>query len=90
VGIARESTQIRSWIEHRGLDATEPMLALNATVDSGIATVGASQAGNPPEPIPAEDAIALFSHMRSGMGKLTFSSNGPVVLPSRTPNKGAA
>jgi hypothetical protein len=90
VGIARESAHIRAWIEHRGLDGAEPMLALAAAVEGNRATVVASQAGHPPDPLPAEDAIALFAHMRSGMGKLAFSSNGPLVLPARAQNNGAA
>jgi hypothetical protein len=61
------------------------MLSFEARVERGVAVVTRWQAGAPPDPIPAEDAVHLFSFMRSGLGQFAFTSTGPLTLPASKP-----
>lgn len=81
VGIARESKRVGAWIEHVGFEGNESLVRIEATIESGAVSVEVATTGNPPESVPAEDAIDVFIHMRSEVGKMTFTNNGPVELP---------
>ena len=80
--IARLPEQISAKVEFANVERTENMLTIHARILDGQAHVAASHAGEPPEPIPAQDAIELFRHMSSGLGKFKFQSAGPLAMPT--------
>ena len=74
---------ILARVDRLGLEATENLLTIEATVASGQVTLIKIQAGEPPEAIPAEDAVHLFTFMSKGLADFKFISTGPLDLRSR-------
>ena len=81
--ISRDSRKIVARIDSTGLEGSESLLVLEVSVDKNAARITASRAGEPPEDIPAEDAVALFTFMTSGLLARKFTSTGPLDLPAR-------
>lgn len=82
--IARAGSKIEARVDRLGLDGSENMLAIEAQAKDGAVSLSKTQAGSPPDEIPAEDAIHLFKFMSAGLGKFAFESTGPMDMPSKT------
>jgi hypothetical protein len=80
-GIARQSKSIRAWVHQADLEDSKDLLVLEMSVSGDSVAVEKSMVGDPLTESPLEDAIHLFVHMRSGIGKMRFRSSGPLVLP---------
>lgn len=81
--LSRDGSAIRALVASVSLDGPEEMLRFEARVAGGAVIVTRSQAGAPPQDIPAEDAAHLFSFMSSGLGRFKFASAGPLDLLSQ-------
>lgn len=83
--ISRTPAQISASVDRIGIEGSENLMSLTAEISSGSARATKTHAGEPPEAIPAEDAISLFAFMREGLARFKFASTGPIELPARKP-----
>lgn len=79
----RDGEVVLGKVRHVSIEGIESLLEFEARMSSGEAEVVRAEAGAPPEAIPAEEAVELFNHLRSGLGRFKFTNMGPVALASK-------
>ena len=75
--ISRGRRKIIAEVLHVSERGPESLLRLEATVDGARAQIVASHAGEPPQPIPPEDASSAFRAMSSRLGSPSLTCMAP-------------
>ena len=76
----RDGAGVKARVASSSMDSSEELLMVVARFENGAVVVERSQAGEPPEPMPIEDAAHAFDFLRRGLPKFVFVSMGPLDI----------